>query len=190
MTDFDKDSYQTPKYFRNWLNHRYAWFHIDGCSNGKNALYSHWIGKAAEGLDEDTLSGQIAEDFLAENLLDVILECVADWGELLRIFVNPPYSNPLPFVQRAAELKKAGHIVVMLLPADKSTRWYQVIQENASEVIDIIGGRINFINPLTDEEVKGNSKGSMVAVFDPFVEGIVTRQMPLDKIKELGGYEK
>ncbi len=29
----------------------------------------------------------------------------------------------------------------------------------------------------------------MVAVFDPFVEGIVTRQMPLDKIKELGGYE-
>ncbi|HDL3275062.1 adenine methyltransferase, partial [Mannheimia haemolytica] len=105
------------------------------------------------------------------------------------IFVNPPYSNPLPFVQRAAELKKAGHIVVMLLPADKSTRWYQVIQENASEVIDIIGGRINFINPLTGEEVKGNNKGSMVAVFDPFVEGIVTRQMPLDKIKELGGYE-
>ncbi|HDL5744668.1 TPA: adenine methyltransferase, partial [Mannheimia haemolytica] len=168
----------------------YAWFHIDGCSNGKNALYSYWIGKAAEGLDEDTLSGQIAEDFLAENLLDVILERVADWGELLRIFVNPPYSNPLPFVQRAAELKKAGHIVVMLLPADKSTRWYQVIQENASEVIDIIGGRINFINPLTGEEVKGNNKGSMVAVFDPFVEGIVTRQMPLDKIKELGGYEK
>ncbi|TRC20174.1 adenine methyltransferase, partial [Mannheimia haemolytica] len=56
--------------------------------------------------------------------------------------------------------------------------------------IDIIGGRINFINPLTGEEVKGNNKGSMVAVFDPFVEGIVTRQMPLDKIKELGGYEK
>lgn len=186
MTDFDKDSYQTPKYFRNWLNHRYAWFHIDGCSNGKNALYSYWIGKAAEGLDEDTLSGQIAEDFLADNLLDVILECVADWGELLRIFVNPPYSNPLPFVQRAAELKKAGHIVVMLLPADKSTRWYQVIQENASEVIDIIGGRISFINPLTNAEVKGNNKGSMIVVFDPFIEGLVTRQMPLDKIKEWG----
>ncbi len=54
--------------------------------------------------------------------------------------------------------EKAGHIVVMLLPADKSTRWYQVIQENASEVIDIIGGRINFINPLTDEEVKATAK--------------------------------
>ncbi|HGO5823364.1 TPA: DNA N-6-adenine-methyltransferase [Mannheimia haemolytica] len=200
MTDFDKDSYQTPKYFRNWLNHRYAWFHIDGCSNGKNALYSYWIGKAAEGLDEDTLSGQVAEDFLADNLLDVILECVADWGELLRIFVNPPYSNPLPFVQRAAELKKAGHIVVMLLPADKTTEWYTIIQQHANEVIDIIGyhdekgtwrtGRIQFINPVTGKPAQGNNKGSMIVVFDPFIEGLVTRQMPLNKIKELGGYEK
>ncbi len=49
---------------------------------------------------------QIADDFLADDLFDVLLDKVSDWGELLRIFVNPPYSDPLPFVQRAAELKK------------------------------------------------------------------------------------
>ncbi|HDV6766191.1 TPA: adenine methyltransferase [Mannheimia haemolytica] len=191
MTDFDKNTYQTPNYVRNWLNHRYAWFHIDGCSNGQNTLYTYWIGRAADGLDDDKLSCQIADD-----LFDVLLDKVSDWGELLRIFVNPPYSDPLPFVQRAAELKKAGHLVVMLLPADKTTEWYTIIQQHANEVIDIIGyhdekgtwrtGRIQFINPVTGKPAQGNNKGSMIVVFDPFIEGIVTRQMPLDKIKEWG----
>jgi hypothetical protein len=85
---------------------------------------------------------------------------------------------------------KAGHLVVMLLPNDKSTKWYGVIQQNATEVVDIIGGRIAFINPVTGEEIKGNNKGSMVAVFNPFTYGLVTRQMPLAKIKEIGGYGK
>lgn len=126
----------------------------------------------------------------------MLLDKVSDWGELLRIFVNPPYSDPLPFVQRAAELKKAGHLVVMLLPADKTTEWYTIIQQHANEVIDIIGyhdekgtwrtGRIQFINPVTGKPAQGNNKGSMIVVFDPFIEGIVTRQMPLDKIKEWG----
>ncbi|SUV40796.1 DNA N-6-adenine-methyltransferase (Dam) [Avibacterium paragallinarum] len=37
----------------------------------------------------------------------------------------------------------------------------------ANEVIDIVGGRINFIHPITGEEIKGNTKGQMVVVFDP-----------------------
>ncbi|MCL7794313.1 phage N-6-adenine-methyltransferase, partial [Pasteurella multocida] len=105
-----------------------------------------------------------------------------------RFFVNPPYSNPLPFVQRAAELMKEGNLVVMLLPADKSTKWYQVIQDNATEVIDIVGGRINFLHPVSGEEIKGNNKGSMVAVFDPTMQGFVTRSVSLDFVKEVGCY--
>lgn len=45
MTDFDKDTYQTPNYVRNWLNHRYAWFHIDGCSNGKTHCIATGLAK-------------------------------------------------------------------------------------------------------------------------------------------------
>ncbi|SUU42508.1 DNA methylase [Actinobacillus ureae] len=161
-------------------------------------MRSYWIGPATEGLDDDTLSGQIAEDFLSDDLFDRLLDMVAEQGELLRIFVNPPYSEPLPFVKRAVELKQAGHLVVMLLPADKSTEWYEVIRDNANEVIDIIGyrdekgkfhsGRIHFVNPITGEEVKGNNKGSMVAVFDPTMQDFVTRTVGLDFVKKVGEY--
>lgn len=173
---FDKDAYRTPSYVFKWLERLFYWFHLDGCANEHNAMCHRWIGKGSH----------IAEDFLADDLLDRLIDEVVEQGELLRIFVNPPYSNPLPFVQRAVELMKAGYLVVMLLPADKSTKWYKVIQDNATEVIDIIGGRINFIHPETGEEVKGNNKGSMVAVFDPFIQGFVTRQVSLDFVKECG----
>ncbi|MEH8077053.1 DNA N-6-adenine-methyltransferase, partial [Gallibacterium anatis] len=134
----------------------------------------HYIGKDG-----------IVEDFLTFDPLDLIAEL--EFSNFT-IFVNPPYSNPLPFVKRAAELKAWGFLVVMLLPADKSTKWYQVIQQNATEVIDIVGGRISFLHPLTGEEVKGNNKGSMIAVFDPTMQDFVIRQANLDFVKMCGGY--
>ncbi|MCT8824001.1 phage N-6-adenine-methyltransferase [Glaesserella parasuis] len=173
---FDKNTWQTPKYVFNWLYNLFCWFHLDGCANARNTLCHRWIGKDSE----------ICEDFLADELFERLLDEVAEQCSMLRIFVNPPYNNPLPFVQRAAELRKAGYLVVMLLPADKSTKWYQVIQDNATEVIDIIGGRISFIHPETGEEVKGNNKASIVAVFDPFMQGFVTRSVSLDFIKSCG----
>ncbi len=173
---FNKDHYRTPKYVFNWLDRRF-YFLIDGCASEHNALCSTYIG---DGINA------AAPDFLTFEPLEQVIETAE---ATLRIFVNPPYSNPLPFVQRAAELRNAGYLVVMLLPADKSTKWYQVIQDNATEVIDIVGGRINFLHPVTGEEVKGNNKGSMVAVFDPTMQGFVTRQVSLKFIKEWGHSE-
>ena len=179
---FDKDTYRTPRYVFNWLNKRF-FFEIDGCASYRNKLCKKWIGIAPAYGDRDNISNDFLGDALLKTLNDYV-DCT--YGYKPSIFVNPPYSNPLPFVQRAAELMKAGHLVVMLLPADKSTKWYKVIHDNATEVIDIIGGRINFIHPVTGEEVKGNNKGSMVAVFDPFVQGFVTRQVSLDFVRESG----
>ncbi|HHT7855867.1 phage N-6-adenine-methyltransferase [Pasteurella multocida] len=173
---FNKDHYRTPKYVFNWLDRRF-YFLIDGCASEHNALCSTYIG---DGINA------AAPDFLTFEPLEQVIETAE---ATLRIFVNPPYSNPLPFVQRAAELRNAGYLVVMLLPADKSTKWYQVIQDNATEVIDIVGGRINFLHPVTGEKVKGNNKGSMVAVFDPTMQGFVTRQVSLKFIKEWGHSE-
>lgn len=181
---FDKDTYRTPRYVFNWLNNRF-YLEIDGCASYRNKLCKKWIGMAPAYGDRNN----IANDFLSNNLIKALNDYAdSTYGYKPSIFVNPPYSNPLPFVSRAAELRKAGYLVVMLLPADKSTKWYQVIQDNATEVIDIIGGRLSFLSPETGEEVKGNNKGSMVAVFDPFVQGLVTRQVSLELIKECGGY--
>ncbi|MDG6894545.1 phage N-6-adenine-methyltransferase [Volucribacter amazonae] len=173
MTEFNKDSYCTPEYLFNWLNKRFK-FDVDGCASKENALCERY-------LEDDGNGGFLTFD---PNDYEP-----PEYGYLFRpsaIFVNPPYSNPLPFVQRATELKQQGYLVVMLLPADKSTKWYGIINEQATEVIDIIGGRINFVHPLTGEEVKGNNKGSIVAVFDPTMQGLVTRQVQLDFIKKWG----
>jgi len=51
-----------------------------------------------------------------------------DWSTGL-VFVNPPYSNPMPWVQRAIQEAKAGRTVVMLLKHDSSTRWYAKLHE-------------------------------------------------------------
>ncbi len=172
MTTFNKDHYRTPKYIFNWLNLIYE-FDIDGCATEKNALRCTYIGP-----DNDNQS-----DFLNFDELELIADYCA---YPLTYFVNPPYSNIKPFVERAIELMDHGSTVVMLLPADKSTQWYKLIQDNATEVTDIIGGRISFLHPVTGEEVKGNNKGSIVVEFSPFKQGFVTRQMDLAKIKEIG----
>ena len=172
MTDFDKNTWQTPKYVFHWLNLRFK-FDIDGCANGDNALVRLYFG-----------DGGLADDFLNFNL-DALK------GGLSRasIFVNPPYSNVTPFIKRAKVLCNDGHLVVMLLNNDKSTQWYQNhIHDVANEVIDIVGGRIAFIHPVTKQEIKGNSKGQMIVVFDPSMQDFVQRSVSLDFIKKVGGY--
>ncbi|OBX09587.1 adenine methyltransferase [Gallibacterium salpingitidis] len=172
---FDKDCYRTPKYVFNWLNKLFK-FDLDGCASKENALCKHYCTN---------------EEGCCFLTFDPNGYDTPEYGYTFKptsIFVNPPYSNPLPFVKRAAELKEQGYLVVMLLPADKSTKWYQVIQENATEVIDIVGGRINFLHPVTGEEVKGNNKSSIIAVFDPMMQGFITRQVSLDFVKQCGGY--
>lgn len=59
------------------------------------------------------------------------------------IFVNPPYSKPLPWIKRAIEEQRKGKTVVMLLKADTSTIWFHdYVLPNAK--IEWIRGRIRF----------------------------------------------
>ena len=168
--DFDRNTWQTPKYFFNWLNKRFD-FDIDGCADESNALCLNWVGKGSP----------LGSDFLETKTPYPYRN--------LRFYVNPPYSDVTPFLKAAKELKDKGHLVVMLLNNDKSTQWYQqCIHGVANEVIDITGGRIAFIHPVTKQEIKGNSKGQMVVVFDPTMEDFVQRSVSLDFVNKVGGY--
>lgn len=178
MSDFDKDTWRTPFYFVKWVKHSQgAW--IDGAANKDNAVFKHWIGK-----------GGMFPDFLDENLGEQLLKSITFISQSslvgLRpaIFVNPPYSDVTPFLKQAKALRDQGIKVVLLLNNDKSTQWYQNhIRNVANEVIDITGGRIAFIHPITGQENKGNSKGQMVVVFDPTMEDCVQRSISLDFIR-------
>lgn len=63
-----------------------------------------------------------------------------DWEN--KTYVNPPYSNPKPWVEKAIAEKKKGKLIVMLLRADSSTKYFQRCQEEG-EVI-YFGRRIKF----------------------------------------------
>lgn len=60
-----------------------------------------------------------------------------------RIFVNPPYSKPLPWIERAIAESKKGKTFVLLLKHDSSTDWYRRLHE-AGAYFMLISGRLNF----------------------------------------------
>lgn len=83
-----------------------------------------------------------------------------------RGWMNPPYSNPKPWVEKAMAEARAGFLTVALLPADTSTAWYQMMK-NAPSAVTLLHppGRIRFI---LDGKKCGSPKfGSCVAIFWP-----------------------
>jgi site-specific DNA-methyltransferase (adenine-specific) len=58
-------------------------------------------------------------------------------------FVNPPYSEILPWMEKATLEAKAGKTVVLLVPARTDTRWWHEFAMKATE-IRFIRGRLKF----------------------------------------------
>src|SRR3990167_4851683 len=63
-----------------------------------------------------------------------------EWGG--RTYVNPPYSEPLIWVEKAIKEMNKEKLIVMLLRADSSTRYFQLCQQYG-EVL-FFGRRIKF----------------------------------------------
>ena len=58
-------------------------------------------------------------------------------------YVNPPYSNPSPWVDKAIVEANKGKVVVMLLPVDTSTKWFAKLIEAKAHIF-WSNGRIRF----------------------------------------------
>ena len=98
------------------------------------------------------------------------------------VFCNPPYSDPMPWVKKAAEAQRKGLGVVMLLNNDMSVGWFAEALKTVSEIRCVISdekpeskrgyssGRIGFLNGEGDA-VQQNNKPQFVLVFNPFKIG-------------------
>ena len=64
------------------------------------------------------------------------------------MYVNPPYSNPLPWVEKAIyEIDKyPDSTIVMLLKHDSSTRWFRMLHEAGATFL-MFQGRLDFDSP-------------------------------------------
>ncbi|MGS3141533.1 phage N-6-adenine-methyltransferase [Aeromonas sanarellii] len=125
----------------------------------------------------------LPETALCKSFLSPSIDALSvDWGDFISpsarapwAWLNPPYSDIGPWVEKAIEQQSHGIGTVMLVPQDTSTEWYP--GERVSEVRHITGyhdangkwrnGRVSFINKATGEEMKGNPKGSMLLIFAP-----------------------
>lgn len=85
----------------------------------------------------------------------------SDWVGA-KIFVNPPYSQPLPWIEKAIAEFRKGKTVVLLLKHDSSTVWWARLHEAGAYFLPIMG-RLQFVTR------QGRRKGRKAAAPFPSV---------------------
>lgn len=73
--------------------------------------------------------------------LDELNGLRVDWQP--HTFVNPPYSDPSPWIDKAIKEFRKGNTVVLLLKHDTTTRWYDRLHEAGAYFLPI-GERLKF----------------------------------------------
>ena len=139
----DKDCWQTPLWLFDALDMEFG-FWLDAAASDRNALCQKYFTEADDSLSQE-------------------------WKSHGAIWLNPPYSKILPWVEKAADQSAKQHkAVVMLVPEDMSVGWFSKALQTVDEVRVITDGRLNFIHSTTGKEQRGNSKGSMLLIWRPF----------------------
>lgn len=116
--EIDRDTWCTPL----WLAEAVGEWDIDPCSNDRSHI------KAREMYDLD--KGQDGLE-LARNI-----------GKSIRLFINPPYSDVMPWVQAYKHTR-----FCFLLKFDPSTKWFAALMERTELVLFPKGTRIKFEPP-------------------------------------------
>lgn len=148
-----RDLWQTPKWLFNKLNDEFD-FKLDVAASDQNHLCLNYVTQ-----QDDALTIQWSDRVSA--------------GEA--IWCNPPYSNTKEWVDKAIKESKGNkNTIVMLLPSDTSTKWFKEASETCSEIFLMVGGRISFVRYDTQEEIKGNPKGSILLIWRQFSKGKAT----------------
>jgi phage N-6-adenine-methyltransferase len=147
----NRDCWSTPKEVFQALNAEFN-FVIDVAASAGNTHCTYWLSEEDDALSRHWL---MYSDYIGSY-----------------VWCNPPYSDIMPWVKKAAEQSKRNGIgVVMLVMADTSVGWYAEAIKTCQEVRFVIGGRLAFINPETKLPVGGNNKGSMFLIWHPFAKG-------------------
>lgn len=171
--DLVRDAWETPDEIVDYLAERYGKYDLDAAASEENKKCEKFYSKETNCLKRW-------------------------WGNNKHVWLNPPYSNPTPFIQKAIEQMEHGNQIDILLPADNSTAWFTDAQKSAAEIIWITGetwkdedgveyartGRVAFVSGLKGEPVQGNNKGSVIFIMRKLKEGEVqkTHYVPISEI--------
>lgn len=111
----ERDRWATPPELFKYADDKYGAFHIDAAADETNHKCDTWLG----GGSPLGLTNALAVEWNSWALLTPIHPA------RLRVWCNPPYSLPGPFVRHAA---KAAHLygtqTTLLLPSTTDVRWW------------------------------------------------------------------
>jgi phage N-6-adenine-methyltransferase len=82
-----------------------------------------------------------------------------------RVWLNPPYSNPAPWLRRAIDAAQHGALIVALLPASTCTAWFHDLVLPLAEV-RFLRGRVRFIG-WAGTPIDRPKSPSIVAIYRP-----------------------
>jgi len=82
-----------------------------------------------------------------------------DWKELN--YVNPPYSDVTPWIEKALRERERGCRTIMLLKVDPSTRWYKLLIESDVHIA-YFNERLKFVHQKNGEFNSSNNFCSML----------------------------
>jgi hypothetical protein len=118
LDDADRDTWCTPK----WITDAIGRFDLDPCSNPRSTVQSELTFRLDRGQDG--------------------LEQAAWVTSTARVFVNPPYSDVMPWVQAYKHTR-----FCFLVKFDPSTKWCEALIEHTSIVLFPRRTRIEFAAP-------------------------------------------
>jgi phage N-6-adenine-methyltransferase len=183
-----RDFTQTPKWIFYAFDHRFN-YGLDGAALPISALCKKFITPE--------------QNSLTTNWSVILCD-----NERPAVWVNPPYSNILPWVKKAVEQRKLGVLTTLFVPHENRAEWWP--NEYASEIIDIVGyykdhtykvgkrkgqtvkkwvsGGIRFVNAKTGITEKNElNKPMCLIVFDPMHSGAcIQRTVKKNILMEIG----
>lgn len=101
-----------------------------------------------------------------------------DWSRRIRlgsfVFMNPPYSDPTPWVKRANKFSVIGEFfVVGVLPDDRAASWYKEHIENQATHCWLPQERVSFLDAKGKPQ-GGNPKATVCPLWTPWRTGTTT----------------
>jgi hypothetical protein len=118
LAEVDRDTWCTPK----WIADAIGRFDLDPCSNER----SHIVSGSSFRLER------------GENGLERAKSIGGDW----RVFVNPPYSDVMPWIEAYRHTR-----FCFLLKLDPSTKWFAELMRHTELVLIPKGTRVQFEPP-------------------------------------------
>lgn len=113
-----RDTTRTPLWLFAAFNSQYNYV-LDAAATKQSALCDHFYTKQRNALKIDWSS-------------DII-----PFEKTPVVWINPPYSNILPWIDKVVEQQNKGVLSTLLVPRDNRTEWWP--HDRASKIIDIVG---------------------------------------------------